>query len=206
MRIKIISPPNPNPPASYVPANTTQQQQQLHQNNRYVTFVTTPPPTSASSVSASTTTAASTNNNGINQQGVLPQLSSVSSQIQPITTSGPPPLRIISHPPEIKRSKNRAQTRTTLVSLTRSWRYYEMWNEPPISVSLSHFPLPSLDSLSFRHFIIKSTVSMGDWFGCCLWNHATFPQKDVFITFSSTSSVLILLFIKFRNMNRIFGN
>ena len=115
--VSIFSPP----PASYVPANTTQQQQQqLHQNNRYVTFVTTPPPTSASSVSASTTTAASTNNNGINQQGVLPQLSSVSSQIQPITTSGPPPLRIISHPPEIKRSKNRAQTRTTLVSLTRS--------------------------------------------------------------------------------------
>lgn len=102
--VSIFSPPNPNPPASYVPANTTQQQ--LHQNNRYVTFVTTPPPTSASSVSASTTTAASTNNNGINQQGVLPQLSSVSSQIQPITTSGPPPLRIISHPPEIKRNVN----------------------------------------------------------------------------------------------------
>ena len=98
--VSIFSPP----PASYVPANTTQQQQQqLHQNNRYVTFTT--PPTSASSVSAATTTAST--NNGMNQQG-LPQLSSVSSQIQPVTTSAPPPLRIISHPPETKRSKNHA--------------------------------------------------------------------------------------------------
>ena len=64
-----------------------------------------------------------------------------------------------------------SQPVTTSVPVTRSWIYYEMWNERTISLSL---PPPAKTACSFKLLVIKSAASMRDWFGSCLFLYVAF--------------------------------